>query len=249
MSFALSIAITAKVTDEELACIKAAGFIAVDLPLDAAAISARITAAGLKIACVTSPLTIKQESEILAAIAATAKLGSPLLRILPGQLGKGEGEFAGIAHLGPRLGKLAAAAKSANIALALQNAGRFASAKWLWQLIEGAEQDGVAACLDIPSSTLIGESPILTIPTLNSRIAHVRVWDYKESKPAMLGEGEAKIKLAIERLRGIGYSHFVSYAPPSAIDMSDETSLKKITHDLQLWAGLIAPATAKTASH
>jgi sugar phosphate isomerase/epimerase len=196
---------------------------------------------------VTTSLAIEAEAEIISAIATAAKLSAPLLRILPAKLGKGEGVFAGIARLGPLLSKIAGTAAANKITLAIQNAGGFTGAHYLWQLIEGSEHDSIAACLDVPTSTLHNESPILTVPTLNTRIAHVRVWDYKDSKPAALGQGEAKIKLAIERLRGIGYAHAVAYAPPSGVDLADDSSLKSIAHELQLWAGLIKPTAPEPA--
>jgi sugar phosphate isomerase/epimerase len=61
----------------------------------------------------------------------------------------------------------------------------------------------------------VGESPYLSVPTLNSRIHYVQVKDAKLSPLGAtlcpLGEGDVAVEIFLRRLLGIGYEGYVTF--------------------------------------
>jgi sugar phosphate isomerase/epimerase len=237
--------------ENQLAAIKGAGFTEVELTVaDATRLQPALAAAGVKVSCLLTSISLDQRdaekwqaslAEISAALKVSAENNIPCVRILPGQLAKGQSATAATSVLGARLADLVPLVTETAVGVAIQNAGGFALASNMWQLLETVTHPLIGVCLDLAATSLSGESPVLAIPTLNSRILHVRVWDYKDGKAAPLGTGDAKIKIALERLRGIGYEGAISLAPPAGVDTADVASLKPIAHQLGLWTGLIEP--------
>jgi sugar phosphate isomerase/epimerase len=61
----------------------------------------------------------------------------------------------------------------------------------------------------------VGESPFLSVPTLNSRIQYTQVKDAKLTSLGAtlcpLGEGDVAVETFLTRLRGIGYDGYVTF--------------------------------------
>ena len=234
-----------------LPAIKEAGFAGLELSAeDAGKLRPALDAAGLKVACVLTNVNL-QERDPRKWEAAAGELGRAMevareakatcVRIFPGDRAKGEGLGAAVSRLAARLGELLKLATDSDMSIAMQNSGGFVDANSLWQLLEIVAHPLLGVSLDLAAGSLSGESPLLSIPTLNAKILHVRVWDYKDGKVAPLGEGVSKIKIGLERLRGIGYQGYVSLAPPTGVDVKDVAALKAIGHTLGLWTGIIEP--------
>jgi sugar phosphate isomerase/epimerase len=65
------------------------------------------------------------------------------------------------------------------------------------------------------NAALVGESPYLSVPTLNSRIQYAQVKDAKlgalGATYCKLGEGDVQVEKFLIRLRGIGYTGWVTF--------------------------------------
>ena len=252
MAIRLAVAASsAEAVETHLAAIKEAGFAAVDAAVgDVARLKPALDAAGLKIACVNTDVSLHvretrkwdmARAELTRGLDVAGDAGALCIRVFGGALGKGEGLTACTARLADRVSQVMEVLGKTGIKIAIQNAGSFVLARDLWLLLETIGLAGagrVGACLDVGAAALAGESPVLSVPTLNARIFHVRLCDVKDGKIVALGTGIAKVKLAVERLRGIGYGGTISYVPPTGGDLA---GLKELGHELQLWAGLIEP--------
>jgi sugar phosphate isomerase/epimerase len=85
----------------------------------------------------------------------------------------------------------------------------------MWSMLEIVSHPAIACCWDLFNATLVGESPWISVPVLNSRIAYAQVKDAKLSALGAtfckLGEGDVPVQKFISRLQGIGYSGWVSF--------------------------------------
>jgi sugar phosphate isomerase/epimerase len=65
------------------------------------------------------------------------------------------------------------------------------------------------------NAALIGESPYISVPTLNSRIQYAQVQDGKlgplGATYTKLGEGDVPVDKFLTRLMGIGYNGWVTF--------------------------------------
>jgi sugar phosphate isomerase/epimerase len=82
-------------------------------------------------------------------------------------------------------------------------------------MLETITHPSVGACWDVFNAALVGESPYLSVPTLNSRIVYTQVKDAKLSPLGAtlcpLGEGDLPVEKFLTRLRGIGYDGYVTF--------------------------------------
>ena len=83
---------------------------------------------------------------------------------------------------------------------------------WCWS---ACAIPSIACCWDVFNAALIGESPYVSVPTLNSRIQYTQVKDAQigplGATYCKLGEGDVPVKKFLTRLRGIGYEGWVTF--------------------------------------
>ena len=106
----------------------------------------------------------------------------------------------------PLLEPLGCYAMDRNVTLVIENGPTLRTAADAWSLLERLANPAVACCWSLRNADKVGESPSVSIPTLNSRIEHVR-FPAIEAGPAA---ADVALRLAIQRLRGVGYDHYVS---------------------------------------
>jgi len=174
---------------------------------------------------------------------------APLVRLLGHTVARRESRSVVISRAGAHFADACAALPSATspLSLALQNGGSFINPRELWQILETAASPRAAIAWDVAESTLTAESPTLSVHTLNSRIHQVRIWDHLGSRaPVPLGTGNVHAKLFLEKLRGIGFSGWLVYAPPTPAGTTisfDENTVQL----LSLWSGRTVPGVAPKA--
>ncbi len=123
------------------------------------------------------------------------------------------------------LGDLAA---DRGVTLVVANSGSFQKSKDVWTLIESVNHPNVAACWNLNNAIRAGESPFVSVPTLNSRIQYVVIGDCNVPEAEIL----------ITRLRGIGYGGYVTVDAPDA-------TLAEAIGRLRGWTKVVQPAAAK----
>jgi len=98
--------------------------------------------------------------------------------------------------------------------IVIENALSFRFAKEMWGILDRLSHPSIAACWDVFNAALVGETPAVSVPTLNNRIQYTQVKDAKlgplGASYCKLGEGDVQVKNFLTRLRGIGYTGWVT---------------------------------------
>jgi hypothetical protein len=89
-------------------------------------------------------------------------------------------------------------AATAGIMILLENQPEPGSVNRLWHAVDSFNHPSIACCWNMPSGRVARELPLVTIPTLNSRIRMVVVCD-----------DDPDLRKSIHRLRGIGFDGVV----------------------------------------
>ena len=101
------------------------------------------------------------------------------------------------------------------VTIVVEGALSFRSAKEMWLILDRLNHPSIACCWDVFNAALIGESPYVSVPTLNSRIQYAQVKDAKigplGATYCKLGDGDVPVQKFLTRLMGIGYDGWVTF--------------------------------------
>jgi sugar phosphate isomerase/epimerase len=179
--------------------------------------------AGVELACLASSISMKgnrradkQAAEDLQKyVDAAQSIGCPLVKLFDTQLRPGQDRAGAAVAMAQWLLPLGDYAAEHDVTLVVENMLSFRNSKEMWMMLETISHPAVAACWDIFNAALVGESPFLSVPTLNSRIQYTQVKDAKLGSLGAtlcpLGEGDVPVEKFLTRLRGIGYNGYVTF--------------------------------------
>lgn len=191
---------------------------------------------GIEISCLSSSIAMtgnKKADRIQTEngkrfIDVAAELNCPYVKIFDHQLKPGSDPMklespmgfgnhssgSATVELGNWLIPLGDHAAGKNVTIVVENALSFRSAKEMWLILDRLSHPSIACCWDVFNAALIGESPWTSVPFLNSRIQYVQVKDAKfgplGANFCKLGEGDVEVEALLTRLRGIGYTGWIS---------------------------------------
>jgi sugar phosphate isomerase/epimerase len=188
--------------------------------------------AGVRIACLASSIAMsgqKRRDAVAAAdlrrfIETAAALECGLVKIfdsevqpgsffVPSRMGNQSRSTAGVA-LGDWLLPLGDYAAEHEVVIVVENALSFRSSKEMWSILDRLNHPSIACCWDVFNAAQIGESPYLSVPTLNNKIQYTQVKDALlgplGANYCKLGEGDVPVQKFLTRLKGIGYEGWVS---------------------------------------
>jgi sugar phosphate isomerase/epimerase len=181
-------------------------------------------------------------------ISAASQFGCAIVKITESAIRAGQNRAASGLALGDWLLPLADYAADRGVTLALDNTQSLRTARETWTILDRLNHPSVGCCLDTLTLARLGESPQVVVPMLNSRIVYVQVSDAKDlSDPASdcdLGDGVVPIETAITRLRGIGYSGWMTVRLPGTAQPI-EPRLSKALASLRAWTRPAERARAK----
>jgi sugar phosphate isomerase/epimerase len=178
---------------------------------------------GLSICCLASSIAMKgkKKADRIAAddcrryIDTAAAVGCPLVKIFDTEVRPGQNRASAAIELGDWLLPLGDYAASRDIVIVVENALSFRSAKEMWLILDRLQHPSIACCWDVFNAALIGESPYISVPTLNSKIQYAQVKDAKlgplGASFCKLGEGDVAVEKFLTRLMGIGYAGWVTF--------------------------------------
>jgi sugar phosphate isomerase/epimerase len=178
---------------------------------------------GLSICCLASSIAMKgkKKTDRMAAddcrryIDTAAAVGCPLVKIFDTEVRPGQNRASAAIELGDWLLPLGDYAASRDIVIVVENALSFRSAKEMWLILDRLQHPSIACCWDVFNAALIGESPYISVPTLNSKIQYAQVKDAKlgplGASFCKLGEGDVAVEKFLTRLMGIGYAGWVTF--------------------------------------
>ncbi len=179
--------------------------------------------AGVEIACLASSIAMtgKKRADVKLAddcrrfIDTAAELGCGLVKVFDATVRAGQNRSSAGIELGNWLAPLGDYAAERNVCIVVENALSFKAAKEMWMVLERVSHPSIACCWDVFNAALIGESPYVSVPTLNSRIAYTQVKDAQlgalGASYCKMGEGNVPVKSFLTRLRGIGYQGWVTF--------------------------------------
>jgi sugar phosphate isomerase/epimerase len=178
---------------------------------------------GIQIACLASSVAMKGDKkadaraadELRQFITTAEAIGCPLVKLFDTQVKPGQARAAAAVAMGHWLLPLGDFAAEHGVQLVIENALSFRDAKEMWMMLETINHPCVAAAWDVFNAALVGESPSISVPTLNSRIQYVQVKDAQLGPMGAtlcpMGEGDVKVKRFLHLLRGIGYDGWVTF--------------------------------------
>jgi len=213
------------------------GFDGVDLatlPADLPAARAALQAANIEIACIASNLDMcsgrraraAADDELRALIDAAAALACRRVRIPGAHVRAGQSAGSVAVEMGRWLMPVADFASDRGVTILVQNARSFRKSRDLWTLLESINHPNIAACWDLPAGVSAGESPFVSVPTLNSRIQYT-----------LVGAADDTLEHFITRLRGIGYAGYFTV----------QTAAEQLPRTLQKLREWSKPQAAKAA--
>ena len=176
----------------------------------------------IRIACLASSIEMtgnRRRDRILADdcrryIDTAAAVGCGIVKVFDTRVRPGHSRASAAVALGDWLVPLGDYAAERDVLIVIENQLSFRSAKEMWVILDRLNHPSIACCWDIFNAAQIGESPFLSVPTLNSRIQYAQVKDAKlgplGASYCRLGEGDVPVEKFITRLRGIGYTGWVS---------------------------------------
>src|SRR5882724_8333000 len=168
-------------------------------------------AAGVEIACIGSAIEmpvgrrkrVAGSAELRTLIDTAAALDCRRVRILGARVAAGQNANSAATEMGQWLLPAAEYAEERGVTILVQNALSFRKSRDLWMLLESISHPSVAASWDLAAATEAGESPYVSVPTLNTRIQY-----------AIVREEYAALQNFLTRLRGIVYGGYVTVAGP-----------------------------------
>jgi sugar phosphate isomerase/epimerase len=164
-----------------------------------------------QIACITVtnrfiqnvPADLKTTDAVRSALDLAHHTGCHLVKIPDPQPSVRQSAMTTISAMADWLRPLAILASDLGINLLIENGPTFSTARPLWMLTERLDHPAIGVCWNVQETIAAGESPAVTVPTLNSRIRYVQM-------TAGIGHD------AIIRLRGIGYTGWIAFHGDSA---------------------------------
>jgi sugar phosphate isomerase/epimerase len=154
-------------------------------------------------------------------------------------------KIAGLAPL--ELSKLAKwlqplgdAAVTEDVTLVIENQPPFANAHAMWLLLEAVNHPAIAAAWDVCTAANAGESPWVSVPNLNSRIAYTMVRDARISEanaiPCPFGQGDVPLQPFVARLMGVGFQGWIAVQSDGGVNNSPAIALAEALAKLRNWS-------------
>ncbi len=175
--------------------------------------------AGIGIACLSSTLAAapghpRCVNDIRRFIDTAQAVGCGMVKVRDVVVGRGRTHAEVASRWAVAMASAADHAAEAGVALVIENAQSFRTASQVWMILEALGDPAVGACWDPLSAALAGETPIISVPVLNSRMRLVQVRDALidggTSSLCVIGRGSVLLPELFRRLRGVGYDGWVS---------------------------------------
>jgi len=179
-------------------------------------------ASGVQVCCLASSVEFAQSAPADARAAQQVKtfidtavnLNCPMVKMLDTRLKTGHSRATAAIAMAEWLLPLGDYAADRNVTILVENARAFRTAREMWVMLERLAHPSVAVAWDPVAAAQAGESPSVSVPTLNSRIQYVQMHDAKLTRGGFadcaLGQGDIPLEKLVTRLRGIGYAGWLT---------------------------------------
>jgi sugar phosphate isomerase/epimerase len=140
-----------------------------------------------------------------------ASIDCPFVRVFGFEFPKSEKRSRAIDRIVARLVQVADAGRARQVRVLVENAGSFATAVELSELLDEADHPCLGALFNVAEAHAAGESPEAAINVLGERLLMAKVKDYANGRPVAVGAGTFPNEAALRELRRVGFSGPVSY--------------------------------------
>ncbi len=151
--------------------------------------------------------------ELTRQLDLAAQLGCKAVRVFAHKITPGEDRNCVLQRVAESIKPIADKAGRLGVRILFENAGSITRAKHWWWLLNLVDHPMVGLCWNAANAAADGEPPIVSIPTLHSRIGVAKVKDTKLGEGSgfvPLGEGDVGIETLVARLLGVGFHGFVT---------------------------------------
>jgi sugar phosphate isomerase/epimerase len=205
-------------------------------------------ATGIELACLSSEIAFTGNARTDAAQAdhlkryldTAAAVGSARVKVRDVQTHAGVSKLSAAVAMGDWLLPLGDYAADREVTIVIENTITLRRAREMWAVLDRLAHPAIACSWNVLSAALAGESPWVSVPVLNSKIAYARIADAKITPAGAaycpLGDGDVPGAQFITRLRGIGYGGYVTVNQPS--EVADEADLSNAIAKLNAWMQL-----------
>ncbi|HYE18548.1 MAG TPA: TIM barrel protein [Tepidisphaeraceae bacterium] len=216
--------------------------------------------AGIPVACLSTGVSMgrtREEQEaganrVRRCVDVAEVLGANVVRIRDRLVARGVGHLAAAAEFGRWIAPLADYATGRGVTIAVENALSFRTAREMWTALDNAHHPAVGAAWNPACAAAVGETPAVSVPTLNGKIVYALASDAtlagtpSPARPAAmgfadLGQGAARVRDFVIRLMGIGYRGWACPDPAGAIAGTPEQYLSAAIAALRGWTTPPAP--------
>ncbi len=147
------------------------------------------------------------------AIDLAARIGAQYVRVFPFEIPRMplETRRSTLNRIAERLKRAANACRHKDVTLLIENAGDFATAEDLAEIIAKADAPHVAACYDLFAANTVEDDIDNAIAILGPRLAVARLRDRRGNTPALLGTGDLPTRDFVASLTRSGFSGWIVY--------------------------------------
>ena len=152
------------------------------------------------------------------AVDLAAASGAKAIRVFPFQIPKGpapgapgDTRFSVLRRICDRLGKVCDHARNRDVTVLIENAGDFASAHDLDEIMRRVSSPQLAASYDIGAGAAAGDKPQEAVSLLGDRLWLARLRDENAGAPCQLGRGNLHVKEFVQALRRGGSNAWVVF--------------------------------------
>lgn len=144
--------------------------------------------------------------EAQRAVDLAVLLECPYVRVFGFEHPENETRSSAIKRIAGRLALAVDHADKSGVKIVVENAGSFASAAQLRELIDRVNHPLLGACYALAAGSAAGDDPEAAIRTLDQKLWVARVKDLHAGKPVPLGQGELKCERFVRALAARGFS-------------------------------------------
>lgn len=224
---------------------------------DASRLRGEMAGANITPVCVTTNISLaaadRHEAEAALAMVRNAgqraqALGAAMVRVLAWQQPRGQTRQAFVTHLAEVASQAADELAMMGVQLVFENIGAITRVRDWWQCLEAIRHPMIGLYWNAAAAALAGQGPAVWAPTLNTRIRHVRLTDYRldpDPVPVPVGQGELGVQKMVQRLMGLGFDGFLTVQwdrLASPLLEADEQALAAARVTLSQWIDAIVKA-------
>lgn len=185
------------------------------------------------------------------AIDLAAKLECPLVRVFAFEAMGSEKRSSAVKRIAGRLALAVGAARNTGVRVVVENGGSFARAAQLAELLDAVDDPALGVSYNVAAGHAAGDDPEAALNVLDDALCVVRLSDYRNGAPCVLGEGDVPNQRTVETARTMKFDGWLVYELPRAWvvgSIEPEFALSASARALYSWMGR-ANGTPRTRAH